>query len=150
MAENRPRNAFRGIAEPFLSHEPLLIRFCRGLVDNLTTILRTGLVIGAVVLLQDLRDFMAENAPPVADVSPERAAPVEVEVAAPRLPVITESVEMALNCTYTEFRNEHYDECVQDGSRVYKRPGADPDDTSQLFEPPEVLFAGALRVTNEG
>ena len=150
MAGSKHKNVFRAIAEPFVGQEPLLIRFCRGLVDNLTTILRTALVFGAVVLLQDLRDFVAETAPPVADVTPVLVAPVEVEAPVPPSPVMTESVEMALKCTYTEFRNDHYDECVKDDSRVYKRPGADPDDTGQVFEPPEVLFAGVLRVTNEG
>ena len=46
---------FRGIAPPVFVREPLLIRLCTAFVDNLTLILRTGLVMGALLLVHDLR-----------------------------------------------------------------------------------------------
>ena len=56
-------------------------------------------------------------------------------------PVLSDGVMHALNCTYQDYRDAHYDECVKDPSRIYPRPQADPDDTGHVFYDTPVLFA---------
>jgi len=51
-------------------------------------------------------------------------------------------VQHALNCTYTDYRNQHFEDCVRDPSEVYRRPGANPDDTGFVDYDRLVLFAG--------
>jgi len=60
MATNHTRK-FRGIAAPVLVREPLLVRLCTTFVNNLTLILRTGLVMGAVLLVHDLRILLDKD-----------------------------------------------------------------------------------------
>jgi hypothetical protein len=144
MAKNRTRK-LRGIAAPVLVREPLLVRLCSSFVENLTLILRTGLILGAVLLVHDLRLFLQEITPPtVAESAPVTAVPDDGEAmstAEARKPVLSERVIHALNCTYERFRNEHYDECVKDSSRIYPRPQADPDDTGYVIYDAPVLYA---------
>ncbi len=143
MATNQNRK-FRGIAPPVFVHEPLLVRLCASLVDNLTLILRTGLVLGAVLLVHDLRILLDEVSQPVAESVPAPAVPVESEAIGTteaQEPVLSEGVMRALNCTYEDYRNAHYDDCVKDPSRIYLRPHADPDDTGHVIYDAPVLYA---------
>ena len=143
MAKNR-RSRFRGIAPPVLVREPLLIRLCATFVDNLTLILRTGLVMGTLLLVHDLRILLEEVTQPVAESVPAPAVPIESEAIVTtevQEPVLSEGVMHALNCTYEDYRNAHYDECVKDPSRIYLRPHADPDDTGLLIYDAPVLYA---------
>jgi hypothetical protein len=143
MAEQRRRN-FRGVAEPVFVREPLLVRLCAAFVDNFTLILRTALVIGAVLLVHDLRTVVEKMTQPVAESVPTPAAPVEIEAIGTteaQEPVLNESVMHALNCTYGDYRNAHYDECVTEPSRIYQRPQADPDDTGLVIYDAPVMYA---------
>ena len=56
MGAKRKRS-LGGIFEPMLVREPLFIRLCTAFVDNLGLILRTALVIGALMLVQEFRTF---------------------------------------------------------------------------------------------
>ncbi len=143
MATNR-RRKFRGIASPVLIREPLLVRLCATFVENLTTILRVGLVMGAVLLVHDLRILLEEVSQPVAESVPAPAILVESEAISTteaQDPVLSEGVMHALNCTYEDYRNTHYDECVKDPSHIYLRPHADPDDTGYVIYDAPVLYA---------
>jgi len=120
MAKNRKRK-FRGVAPPVLVREPLFVRLCASFVDNLTLILRAGLVMGAVLLVHDLRILLDEVTQPVAEFVPALAVPVEIEAIGTteaQEPVLSEGVMHALNCTYEDYRNAHYDECVEDPSKA--------------------------------
>ncbi len=66
MAISR-RRKFRGIAPPVLIREPLLVRLCTTFVDNLTLILGTGLVLGAVMMVHDIRILLEEVTQPEAE-----------------------------------------------------------------------------------
>lgn len=146
MAQKRKRN-FRGIAEPVLVREPLLVRLCVAFVDNLALILKTGLVLGAVLLVRDLRTFLDEVNQPVAESAPVPIVPLEIEKVEEiveieaQAPVLSDRVKQALNCTYANYRNTHYDECVKEPSSIYPRPEADPDDTGLIIFDSPVLFA---------
>ena len=143
MANKRRRN-FRGVAEPVRVREPLLIRLCVAFVDNLILILKTALVMGAVLLVRDIRTALEEVNQPVAESVPAPAAPVEIEAidaTEAEDPVLSESVLHALNCMYTDYRNAHYDECVTEPSNIYPRPQADPDDTGLVIYDGPVLYA---------
>ena len=143
MAEKRRRN-FRGIAEPVLVREPLLVRLCVAFVDNLTLILRIGLVMGAVLLVHDLRTLLEEMTQPVAESVPTPAVPVEIEAfgaTEAQEPVLSDNVKHALKCTYEDYRNVHYDECVKEPSIIYLKPQADPDDTGLVMYEAPVLYA---------
>ncbi len=143
MVKNRKHN-IRGTAPPILVREPLILRLCTSFVNNLTLILKTGLVVGSVVLVHDLRVFFDEVNHPVAESVPVQVVPVEIEAAdadAISEPVLSEGVLHALNCTYQDYRDSHYDECVKDQSRIYQRPEAGPDDTGYVFYDVPVLYA---------
>ena len=143
MATIRSRK-IRGIAAPVLVREPLLVRLCTKFVDNLTLVLRTGLVMGAVLLVHDLRILLDEVTQPVAESVPALAVPVENEAIGTtetQEPVLSEGVMHALNCTYENYRNTHYDECVNDPSHIYLRPDADPDNTGQVYYDARILYA---------
>jgi hypothetical protein len=117
---------------------------CTTFIDNLTLILRTGLVIGAVLLVHDLRVLLDEVTQPVAESVPAPAVPVEneaIDTTEAQEPVLSEGVMHALNCTYEDYRNAHYDECVEDPSRIYLREHADPDDTGHVIYDTPVLYA---------
>lgn len=143
MAEKR-RNNFRGIAAPVFVHKPLLVRLCTAFVDNLTLILRTAFVIGAVLLVQNLRIMFVEEPQTVAESEPVMDVSIEIDAigeTAAQEPVMSEGVRRALYCTHKNYRNAHYDECVREPSRIYLRPQADPDDTGLVIYDVPVLFA---------
>jgi len=69
----RKRNQLRGLAQPGLVRQPILVRACDALVDNLALIRRTALIFGAVLFIGELResgrdagDFLASVSGPPA------------------------------------------------------------------------------------
>jgi hypothetical protein len=56
-------------------------------------------------------------------------------------PVINDRILHAKNCTIAEYREAHYDDCVDEPSSVYPRPEADPDDIGYLADDSPVMFA---------
>ncbi len=118
---------------------PLFIRFCEAFVDNLGLILRVALVVGAISFVNQLPDRSTpESSEAVAleqEASEESEIPIEDETWK------SPGVLHALNCTYMHYREQHYDECVEDSSEVYRRPGADPDDTSFVPRDDLLLYA---------
>ena len=155
MAGNIKR-PLRGNAPKTLIEPPLFVRLCQAFVDNLGIILKTGLVVGSILLLQDLLTGLEETRDTAprstrileadrVDVPPRATTPAhepgdEEPVAETFL---SDGVQQALNCTYTEYRNAHYDECVGEPSDVYRHPPADPDDRGHLEHEAEILFADA-------
>jgi hypothetical protein len=138
------RERIRGVAAPILVREPLFVRLCTAFVENLTLMLRTGLILGAVVLVHDLRILLDDVNQPVAESVPAQAAPGEseaIDVTETMEPVLSDGVMHALNCTYQDYRDTHYDECIKDPSGIYPRPQADPDDTGLIIYDTPVLFA---------
>jgi len=139
------KQTMRGVAQPVYAHEPLVLRVCNAFVDNLAMILRTAFVIGAFFLVQDLKLFTEEvrhaspDPAPVANTDVVPAAPIERQE--PGDAVLTDDVKRALNCTYTEYRNAHYDECVQDQSEIYRRPQPGPDETGLILYGAQTLYA---------
>ncbi|MDJ0710364.1 MAG: hypothetical protein QNJ14_08245 [Woeseiaceae bacterium] len=143
MSRNR-RDNLRGYAEPVLRVRPLFIRLCEAFVDNLSLILRIALVMGAISFVDSYFEHRPELSPadenfPEQVVAEDPQTQLEQEPGAE--PWLTDGVEHALKCTHTEFRNEHFDECVKEPSEVYTRPGADPDDTSSIVHGNTVLYA---------
>lgn len=144
---SRYRNRkLRGYAAPALRGRPLFIRLCEAFVENLGRILKVGLVVGGIVLVRDLDVLLesvrtAETDAPVAEIaSGTEAAPVEETK--DEESALTPGVQHALNCTYTEYRNEHYDECVDEPSDIYKRPEAGPNDIGFVDYDDVILYAG--------
>jgi len=139
------KQTLRGSAQPALANEPLVLRLCNAFVDNLAMILRTAFVIGAFFLVQDLRLFTAEVRQQPADPAPiatlDTGPVTPIETPEPEEAVLTDDVKRALNCTYTEYRNAHYDECVQDQSEIYRRPGPGPDETGYMQYGIQTLYA---------
>ena len=138
------KDRIRGVAAPILVREPLFVRFCTAFVDNLTLMLRTGLILGAVVLVHDLRLLLDDANEPMAESVPAEVAPAEseaIDVTETLEPVLSDGVMHALNCTYQDYRDTHYDECIEDPSQIYPRPQADPDDTGLVIYDTPVLFA---------
>jgi hypothetical protein len=118
-----------GIAAPVLVREPLLLRLCTGFVNNLTLILRTAFIIGAIFLAQDFRNFTEDLPQSAAGIEPAPAV-LEIETepapeAGPQEPVLSDRVQHFLNCTFEDYRTTHYDECVEAPSNIYQRPQAD-------------------------
>ncbi len=135
MAGTRTRH-LSGIAEPVLGREPLLVRSCSAFVNNLTRILQTAFIVGAIFLAQDFSSLTEDLPPSVAEIEP---VPAVLEVVAepgaepePQEPVLTERVKHFLNCTYEDYRITHYDECVEGPSRIYRGPQAEPDDMGNV------------------
>ncbi len=122
----------------------LIARLCIVFVDNLTLMMRTALVVGAIFLVQDLRLVTEKYRQLLVEVEPVLAVhAVEAEpiaVPQPEEPVVTERVLHFLNCTYEDYRTLHYDECVEGHSSVYLRPLAD-DDTGYVRRDVHVLLA---------
>lgn len=121
------------------------MRLCSAFVDNLTLILRTAFVVGALFLVQDLDKLFEKLNTPEVD---NRTAPTTVEVEiAPNdatdveAPILTEGVKRAFNCTYTAYRNAHYDECVKEPSGIYLKPHAGPDDASHVMDEEHAMYA---------
>jgi len=106
---------------------------------------------GAVLLVQDLRTLFNEVTEPVAQSTPAAAVSVDIETidaTEAHEPVLSERVEHALNCTYEDYRNAHYDECVKEPSRIYVRPQAEPDDTGLVIYDAPVIYARLDGYTN--
>lgn len=149
MAAKRKHN-LRGLASPIPDPDPLFIRLCSAFVDNLALLLRTALVIGAVMFVQDLRTSFQHAPSSVAEVpalpaaADDPAARSQTENPQDSESALSEGVLRALNCTYQEFRNAHYDECVDDPSLVYPRPQPSPDESGFLLRPPRVLHASVV------
>lgn len=139
--KNKPR--LRGIMQPILVREPLLVRVCSAFVDNLTLLLRTAFILGALFLVQDLEVMFENRNQPVAGIQPEQAAPAPLVTSQDETdePALSDGVRHALNCTFTDYRNENFDACVNEPSHVYKRPGAEEDDTGQVYHATPVLVA---------
>ena len=140
---NKQRNP-RRIVDPRGHRIPVFIRLCEAFVDNLSQILRLGLIVGGIVLVQELlvlRDLLDE--PVITDhVEAESSASPTVVTESPE-PLLSEEIIHAQNCTRKEYWSAHYDECFPEGSEVYPRPNtADPDDTGFLLHDSPVLFAG--------
>ncbi|MGB5258793.1 MAG: hypothetical protein WBN44_16190 [Woeseiaceae bacterium] len=142
MAAKR-RKRIRGIAQPILVREPLIVRLCTAFVDNLTLILRTAFVIASLFLVQELQPRFEKSDEPVAEIQPERITPAASPAAPAELkePVFSEGVKHALNCTFADYRNENFEACVNGPSRVYGRPVAEEDDTGHIFHAAPVLYA---------
>jgi hypothetical protein len=133
------------IVDPRGHRTPLFIRLCEAFVDNLANILRLGLVVGALFLVRDLAELRELVLPrgdaPLVSEQADVIEPLE-PAAGEEEPWLSDGVKHALNCTHEDYRNAHYDDCVDDASEIYKRPGADPDDTGFILRESEVLFAG--------
>ena len=148
MKRSRPNN-LRGYAEPVLRGRPLFIRLCEAFVDNLSLILKIALIIGTISFVDRL-EYKGETSPDD-EVLPEQVvaeSPEPRESENEKEHWFSDGVEHALKCTHTEYRNEHFDECVQEPSEIYTRPGADPDDTSFIPDDAPVLYASLIRAAN--
>jgi len=131
----RPRG-LRGIAAPVLVREPVLVRVCVALVDNLAIILRLGLMVGALFLIRDLRGVTDDLQPTVAELVPPTSgasATVTVHPERREPPVRNERVEHYLKCTYKDYRDAHFEACVDGPSSVYRKPEPDPDNTGRVW-----------------
>lgn len=141
------KQPFRGVAAPVFVREPLLVRLCSAFLNNLASLLRIAFVAGVIMLMQDFRDMTGELLQPVAEVEESPVSDVESDATdefVGREPLLTDGVKHALNCTYQDYRNAHYNECVNvdSPSEVYPRPDADPDDTSHTSSrESSVMFA---------
>jgi hypothetical protein len=123
----------RGIAEPVLGREPLLVRTCSAFVNNLTRILQIAFIVGAIFLAQEFRSLTEDLPQAVAEFETEPTSePAPVFAPEPQEPVLTERVKHYLNCTYEDYRITRYDECVEGPSRIYRGPQADPDDMGNV------------------
>ncbi len=142
---NRPKTPFRAIARPESAREPAFVRACEVFVKTLPLALRVALVIGAALFVRELRD--------VADMADRHEIVVEHfvdahnhEVPPPREdaqvePVLNERVRHYLNCTYEDYRNEHFDSCVEQRSQIYRKPEAGTDETGRLLRETDFRYA---------
>jgi hypothetical protein len=130
-----------------MQHRPLFVPLCEGFVDNVALILRVALACGAIVFVQELGDVRERFAPREHDTAPPQATaeepPVQPDPAAhDDEPWLSDGVRHALNYTHTEYRNRHYDECVQEPTDVYRRPaGETEDDIGFIARDDAVLYA---------
>lgn len=131
---SKPVRTFRGIAAPVTPGLPAVVRLCSAFVDSLPTLLKVAFIVAAFAFAKDIRDLVAPSVSPVVEVEARPAAPaksiVPKDVAKPDEPVLNERVVHYLNCTHEQYRNEHYDACVDEPSMIYARPAANPDDSS--------------------
>ena len=150
MAKKR-RSKYRGIAQPVYAREPLLIRLCASLVDNLTLILRTAFVIGSIFLVQELQLIFENGSQSTTESTPSQIVSADVNVIdegkVPKT-ALSDGVKSALNCTYENYRKTHYDECVKEPSQIYQRPQADPDDMGLVSYDTPTLYARLDNTTN--
>ena len=141
------KSKLRVLTEPYLTREPLFIRFCAAFVDNLAMILRVTLVMGGIFLARELPVLMQETAVP--DDSPANAVASSPDTkpaaAKPNEAILSDGVKQAYKCTFEDYRNEHYDACVAEESDIYKRPNADPDDTGFVLYDVDTLYASAAQ-----
>jgi hypothetical protein len=148
MSRDRKRR-IRGHAEPVFRGRPLFLRSCEAFIDNLTLILKVALVAGALVFVQELHVLRELFVPVEEDAAPAKSAyqppPTAPEAGASEKSWLTEGVRHALNCTHTDYRNAHYDECVKEPSKVYSRPEAGPDDIGFVLREDLVLYVSLQR-----
>ena len=99
-------------------------------VDNLPTILKVAFIAAAFAFAKDVRELVASPGSPAVEVELPPALPGKTAVPKDEgEPVLNERVVHYLNCTHAQYRNEHYDACVEEPSVIYARPAANPDDT---------------------
>lgn len=141
----KSKRPLQGIVAPVLPGKPLFIRLCEAFVDNLAMILRGALVAGALVLVQQFGSLTENLSPAVVELEPLVEEPVIIATPLPPAdspgPVVSDRARHYLNCTYEAYRRENYADCVDEPSRIYRPPEADPDDTGGLFQPPPLRFA---------
>lgn len=143
----RRKQFYRGVASPVVVREPLLVKACRMFVELLPTILRTAFVLGAVLFLHEFRELSADPArtvvvdPPLPVVQ-EKAEAMPREDASASMPVLNDRVRHFLNCTYEEYRREHFDECVEQQSLIYRPPQPGPDESGNALYAWPVRYAG--------
>lgn len=140
---HRRQDKPRRIVDPHGHRVPMFIRFCEAFVDNLAQILRLGLIVGALFLVQELhvlRDAVAPTNPRLFDAPADAIDTAEADGDAAE-PWLSDGVKHALNCTHAKYRDAHYEECVDGESEIYERPGADPDDTGYLLQESLVIYA---------
>ena len=89
------------------------------------------MLFAAALFMQELQLLLGDREGD--DIGPVQPAVVQTNRGTPDRvqdedsPVLTDGVLHALNCTYTEYRETHFDECVDEPSQVYPRPiGDDP------------------------
>lgn len=136
---DRPRR----IVDPRGHRIPLFVRLCEGFVDNLSQILRVALVAGGIYLVQSLADLRDAMEP-----AEERAeqhfaeGPPEQPVVVEEIVLDSEVIQLAEDCTRTEYWTQHYDKCFPGGSTIYPRPDPEElDDTGFIFDTRPVLLA---------
>jgi hypothetical protein len=141
MSSNRKRQ-FSGVAAPVSPGLPALVRLCSAFVDSLPTILKIAFIAAALSFAKDFRELATSLRNPVVESESESAEPARAEIhkgeTRPEQSVVNDRVKHYLNCTHAEYRNQHYDECVDEPSTIYARPAASPDDTS--FVPVDLPF----------
>lgn len=150
----KPKQRLRGIAAPVLPDKPLFVRFCVAFVDNLAMILRAAFILGALAFAQQLDNLSEDLAPPIADLDPVVEKPVieplPLAPVEPGQPVLTDRVTHFLNCTYEAYRSDHYAECVDEPSGIYRPPEADPDDTGSLLQSSPLRVARHVSLPDTG
>ena len=94
--------------------------------------------------MYDLRVVFDDFNQSVVETEPALNVPDEEElIVPPEAPasVLTEGVMHALNCTYKDYRDTHFDECTEGPSDIYQRPDADPDNTGYINAHAPELYA---------
>jgi hypothetical protein len=151
MAARKRKRRLRGYAAPFLVREPLLLRFCAALVDNLTLILRMTFVFGSIWLVRNILDHYDTGIDGETMIAAEREAGVAGETDTEVLPkeptLLIDGVKLALNCTRSEFRNAHYAECKVEDSEIYRRTTPADDERGQLTQPSQTMYADLIQST---
>ncbi len=128
----RPRKTRRKARKLSNNGPPLIVVLGRRIAENLTLILGIAFLGAVALVLDNVAEHMHESvqrsaeAPEPAgsgaatedDQKPQKLLAEEAE--ADRR--FDERVEHYRRCTFGDYREQHFDECVQKGSRVYKRP----------------------------
>ena len=135
---NKSWTRLRGVVQPVLGNEPLIIELCKAFIANFRMILNVAMVCGAVLLAQQLRDLADEV--PVAETTPMHE-PAPQPAMPETTPLNTDRIMHWQNCTRPDYRNEHFDDCELEASEIYGPDMADPDNTGLLFEESAVLLA---------
>ena len=126
--------------------DSLLFRALCGIADNLGNILRVGLMVGFVAILDPLlgkiQEFAGTAVEPALNAidatghgmyTGQGLEDTPSDGALRAIRDSDERLQFVSNCTRLEFQKTHYDACFPDGSDVYPRPTADEDDGSLLF-----------------
>ncbi len=102
-------------------------------------------VFGSIWLVQNILDNYDAGTNGETMIAAEREAGAADEQDAELPPteptLLTDGVKLALNCTRTDFRNAHYEECKVEDSEIYKRTAPSDDETSQLKQPSRTMYA---------